>query len=159
MPLQYAICSWHITAGEVVSDVECERRMQVAKQTGEPHFYMMELSPGLIIDARDKGNVARLINSSCAPNCQSQKWHDAATGVQPLVCCLPKPGYVMGATSWWWSSFLIFIAVHIDVLWATAWPIAVMSQLDHMPSDCTQATLPSTDVLTYYCITCLPELP
>ncbi|KAL0051651.1 hypothetical protein WJX82_011245 [Trebouxia sp. C0006] len=67
-------------AGEVVSDVECERRMQVAKQTGEPHFYMMELSPGLIIDARDKGNVARLINSSCAPNCQSQKWHDAAIG-------------------------------------------------------------------------------
>ncbi len=68
-------------AGEVVSDVECERRMQVAKQTGEPHFYMMELSPGLIIDARDKGNVARLINSSCGPNCQSQKWHDAATGM------------------------------------------------------------------------------
>jgi len=109
--------------------------MQVAKQTGEPHFYMMELSPGLIIDARDKGNVARLINSSCAPNCQSQKWHDAATGVQPPVCCLPKPGHIVGATSWWWSSFMIFIAV--------------MSQLDHLPSDCTQATLPITDALTY----------
>lgn len=67
--------------GEVVSDVECQRRMQAAKQTGEPHFYMMELGPGLIIDARDKGNIARLINSSCAPNCQSQKWHDAATGM------------------------------------------------------------------------------
>lgn len=67
-------------AGEVISHGECERRMQVAKQKGEPHFYMMELGPGLIIDARDKGNVARLINSSCAPNCESQKWHDAATG-------------------------------------------------------------------------------
>lgn len=55
--------------------------MQIAKQTGEPHFYMMELAPGLIIDARTKGNVARLINSSCAPNCESQKWHDAANGV------------------------------------------------------------------------------
>ena len=42
-----------------------------------------------------------------------------------------------------------FIAVHIDVLWATAWPIAVMSTLDHAASDCTQATLPSADALTY----------
>ena len=132
-------------AGEVVSDVECERRMQVAKQTGEPHFYMMELSPGLIIDARDKGNVARLINSSCAPNCQSQKWHDAATGVQPPVCCLPKPGHIVGATSW---CFVIFTAVHSNALWATAWPIAVMVKLDHLPSDCTQAALPSTDTFT-----------
>jgi SET domain-containing protein len=24
--------------------------------------------------------MARFINSSCAPNCESQKWHDAATG-------------------------------------------------------------------------------
>ena len=72
-------------AGEVVTDKECEQRMQLAKQMGEPHFYMMELSPGLIIDARDKGNVARLINSSCAPNCQSQKWHDAATGERHLT--------------------------------------------------------------------------
>ena len=27
-----------------------------------------------------RGNWARFINSSCAPNCESQKWHDAATG-------------------------------------------------------------------------------
>ncbi len=27
-----------------------------------------------------RGNIARFINSSCAPNCESQKWHDAATG-------------------------------------------------------------------------------
>ena len=32
------------------------------------------------MDARWKGNVARLLNSSCDPNCQTQKWHDAATG-------------------------------------------------------------------------------
>lgn len=24
--------------------------------------------------------MARFINSSCSPNCESQKWHDAATG-------------------------------------------------------------------------------
>lgn len=50
--------------------------MREAKLSGQPHFYMMELTPGLIIDARAKGNLARLINSSCAPNCESQKWHD-----------------------------------------------------------------------------------
>ena len=28
--------------------------------------------------------MARLLNSSCDPNCQTQKWHDAATG-EPRV--------------------------------------------------------------------------
>lgn len=60
--------------------MECGRRMREAKEAGEPHFYMMELAPGLIIDARQRGNVARLINSSCVPNAESQKWHDAGTG-------------------------------------------------------------------------------
>ena len=27
-----------------------------------------------------RGTLARFINSSCAPNCEAQKWHDAATG-------------------------------------------------------------------------------
>ncbi|BDA47993.1 probable histone-lysine N-methyltransferase, H3 lysine-36 and H4 lysine-20 specific isoform at N-terminal half [Coccomyxa sp. Obi] len=67
-------------AGEVIEEQECRRRMAQAKETGLQHFYMMELAPGLIIDARNKGNMARFINSSCAPNCESQKWHDAATG-------------------------------------------------------------------------------
>jgi hypothetical protein len=67
--------------------------MLEAKEKGEPHFYMMELGSGLIIDARDKGNIARLINSSCCPNAESQKWHDAGTGA-PLTVrlwALPKP--------------------------------------------------------------------
>ncbi len=72
--------SLFIAAGEVITDVECGRRMREAKEAGEPHFYMMELAPGLIIDARQRGNVARLINSSCVPNAESQKWHDAGTG-------------------------------------------------------------------------------
>ena len=54
--------------------------MRAAKEAGEPDFYMMELGPGLIIDARTRGNVARFINSACVPNCETQKWHDAATG-------------------------------------------------------------------------------
>ncbi len=56
--------------------------MGEAKEKGEPHFYMMELGQGAIIDARDRGTVARLINSSCDPNAESQKWHDAGTGAR-----------------------------------------------------------------------------
>lgn len=67
-------------AGEVVDENEMRARMEAAKQRQEPHFYMMEMAPGLIIDARPKGNIARLLNSSCDPNCETQKWHDAATG-------------------------------------------------------------------------------
>ncbi|EFN54848.1 hypothetical protein CHLNCDRAFT_35816, partial [Chlorella variabilis] len=64
-------------AGEVIDDKECSRRAEDAKARNEPHFYMMEMAPGLIIDARSKGNLARLLNSSCDPNCETQKWHDA----------------------------------------------------------------------------------
>ncbi|KAL3160559.1 hypothetical protein ABBQ32_010856 [Trebouxia sp. C0010 RCD-2024] len=44
------------------------------------HRARRQLAPGLIIDARRKGNIARLINHSCSPNCETQKWTDAATG-------------------------------------------------------------------------------
>ncbi|GIL75955.1 hypothetical protein Vretifemale_5643 [Volvox reticuliferus] len=67
-------------AGEVIDERELGRRMEHARMNGEPHFYIMELSAGLYIDARRKGNIARLINSSCDPNCETQKWHDASTG-------------------------------------------------------------------------------
>jgi len=40
--------------GEVVDDVERNRRMAEAKASGEHNFYMMEMGPGLIIDARTK---------------------------------------------------------------------------------------------------------
>ena len=67
-------------AGEVISEQEMSRRMEESKAQGHPHFYMMEMSNGLIIDARLRGNVARLLNSSCSPNCVTQKWRDALTG-------------------------------------------------------------------------------
>jgi hypothetical protein len=97
-PLIYEFLHWKSDKtsrdpGEIITDVECKRRMEEAKHKGEPHFYMMELQQGLIIDARDKGTVARLINSCCDPNAQSQKWHDARTGADPdpvlLLLILP----------------------------------------------------------------------
>jgi len=67
-------------AGEVIDDAEVARRTEECRLRGEPHFYMMEMASGLTIDARDKGNIARLLNSSCGPNCETQKWHDASNG-------------------------------------------------------------------------------
>ena len=66
--------------GEVVEEAEMKKRMEASKANKESHFYMMEMSPGLVIDARPKGNISRLLNSSCDPNCVSQKWHDGSTG-------------------------------------------------------------------------------
>lgn len=66
--------------GEVVDARELSQRMAEARRAGERHSYAVELAPGLFVDARKKGNVSRLINSSCDPNCEVQRWHDAATG-------------------------------------------------------------------------------
>jgi SET domain-containing protein len=48
--------------------------MDASRESGEQHFYIMEMGPGLFIDARRKGNHARLLNSCCEPNCETQKW-------------------------------------------------------------------------------------
>jgi hypothetical protein len=90
--------------GEVIDDAELSARMRTASATGQHSYYIMELGQGLYVDARTKGNMARLLNSSCQPNCETQKWTDAATGEQRIgifakreiapgeVCCrfLPR---------------------------------------------------------------------
>jgi SET domain-containing protein len=58
---------------------EKQKRVEEQARCGILDFYMMEHSPGVIIDARLRGNLARLINSSCDPNCITQKWRDAGT--------------------------------------------------------------------------------
>jgi len=67
-------------AGEIIDEPELAKRMEAARVAGEPCFYIMDLGAGLYVDARHRGNLARLLNSSCDPNCETQKWHDAATG-------------------------------------------------------------------------------
>lgn len=37
--------------------------------------YLMQTTNGEVIDPTKVGNVARLINHSCEPNCRTQKWH------------------------------------------------------------------------------------
>ena len=66
--------------GEIIDDATTEARLWADKARGEDNFYLMEVSQAQIIDARHKGNLSRFINSSCHPNCETQKWQDAATG-------------------------------------------------------------------------------
>ncbi|CAN0404575.1 unnamed protein product [Scytosiphon promiscuus] len=40
-------------------------------------FYIMELGQSLFVDAKEKGNLMRLINHSCNPNCDVQAWNIA----------------------------------------------------------------------------------
>lgn len=67
------VCLGDLNA-QVIDQAELQRRMDAARDSGEQHFYIMELGPGLFIDAKRKGNQARLLNSSCDPNCETQKW-------------------------------------------------------------------------------------
>lgn len=62
--------------GEVVDDAILAERMHSHSKhrPGDNNHYVMELTNGLYLDARSKGNVSRFINHSCGPNCELQKW-------------------------------------------------------------------------------------
>jgi len=55
--------------GEVISIDDVSERMANAR-----HFYFLTIDSNEGIDASQKGNIARFINHSCDPNCQTQKW-------------------------------------------------------------------------------------
>lgn len=59
--------------GEVVSTKTFGERMATWYRDCE-HHYALNLDAGLIIDGYRSGSVARLINHSCEPNCEMQKW-------------------------------------------------------------------------------------
>lgn len=60
----------------------------ILRASRDCHVFIIPVA-GLIIDARSKGNVARLLNSSCDPNCETQKWHDAGNS-EVRACCPHK---------------------------------------------------------------------
>lgn len=66
-------------AGEILDEPDCAARLWHDKLSGEENFYLMEISANYVIDAKYKGSIARFINSSCHPNCETQRWVDAAT--------------------------------------------------------------------------------
>ena len=65
--------------GDVINDADCEKRLRRAKRDREHNFYFMQLDYDTVIDARYRGSIGRFLNSSCRPNCETQKWRDSAT--------------------------------------------------------------------------------
>jgi len=58
--------------GELISDDEADRRYSKVHEHS-PHTMLFSVEDGLVIDATRKGNSARWINHSCAPNCSIEE--------------------------------------------------------------------------------------
>lgn len=58
--------------GEVIDEKEKENRLTewTRDHPNDPNFYVMALETGWYLDARNKANLSRFINHSCAPNCR-----------------------------------------------------------------------------------------
>jgi histone-lysine N-methyltransferase ASH1L len=59
-------------AGEIITEIECERRMNEIYRDNEC-YYLMSFDQNMIIDATT-GSIARFVNHSCQPNCRMIKW-------------------------------------------------------------------------------------
>lgn len=60
--------------GELINNAEMRRRIKEKEAEKDDVYYFLTLNNNLIIDAERKGNLARFMNHSCEPNCESQKW-------------------------------------------------------------------------------------
>ncbi len=60
--------------GELIDDEECKRRIKWANDNDINDFYLMTIEKDRVIDAGPKGNLARFMNHSCEPNCETQRW-------------------------------------------------------------------------------------
>ncbi|KAJ8446066.1 hypothetical protein Cgig2_017568 [Carnegiea gigantea] len=60
--------------GEVISWKEAKRRAQAYETQGLKDAYIISLNAHESIDATRKGSLARFINHSCQPNCETRKW-------------------------------------------------------------------------------------
>jgi hypothetical protein len=60
--------------GEVIDEPRFRQRNAKYAQSGVKHFYFMSLEKDQFIDATKRGGLARFVNHSCNPNCETQKW-------------------------------------------------------------------------------------
>ncbi|KAL2465347.1 Histone-lysine N-methyltransferase ASHH1 [Abeliophyllum distichum] len=60
--------------GEIISSEEAEKRSQAYEALGLKDAYIISLNANCFIDATKKGSLARFINHSCQPNCETRKW-------------------------------------------------------------------------------------
>ncbi|XP_053698668.1 nuclear receptor binding SET domain protein [Sabethes cyaneus] len=61
--------------GEVINNDELARRVQQKKEQKDENWYFLTVDSELTIDAGPKGNLARFINHSCEPNCETMLWN------------------------------------------------------------------------------------
>lgn len=62
----------HEYTGRAVKATKLHRLFQ--KYRYDRRLYIMSLDKDVVLDAREKGGIARFINHSCDPNCQVQRW-------------------------------------------------------------------------------------
>ncbi|EFA10454.1 histone-lysine N-methyltransferase NSD2 [Tribolium castaneum] len=60
--------------GEMIDEQEYQRRVQKMHEQKEENYYFLTIDKDRMLDAGPKGNVARFMNHSCDPNCETQKW-------------------------------------------------------------------------------------
>ncbi|XP_077992011.1 histone-lysine N-methyltransferase NSD2-like isoform X2 [Glandiceps talaboti] len=60
--------------GELVDDETSRVRIKKYQENNIDNYYMLTLDKDRTIDAGPKGNLARFMNHSCDPNCETQKW-------------------------------------------------------------------------------------
>lgn len=60
--------------GELIDEAEYKRRVRKMHERKEDNYYFLTIDTNRMIDAGPKGNLARFMNHSCQPNCQTQKW-------------------------------------------------------------------------------------
>lgn len=60
--------------GEVIDEPRFHQRNAKYPTMGVKHFYFMSLEKDQFIDATMKGGLARFVNHSCNPNCETEKW-------------------------------------------------------------------------------------
>ena len=61
--------------GELITMAEFHSRIERSTLRNEEHnYYYMTMDGCRMIDAGPKGNIARFMNHSCDPNCETQKW-------------------------------------------------------------------------------------
>lgn len=60
--------------GELIDEAECDERTKNMIEHNDTNFYFLVIDKDNIIDAGPKGNLARFMNHSCSPNCETQKW-------------------------------------------------------------------------------------
>ncbi|KAL2651329.1 hypothetical protein R1flu_019457 [Riccia fluitans] len=60
--------------GEVIPVKEAFQRAKAYETAGRSCWYLINLNGGEYIDSIQSGNLARFINHSCDPNCETVKW-------------------------------------------------------------------------------------